>query len=237
MMRWLLVGQDILLFLLPAFIVARIKSPQPLEWLHLKTGCKWQTLLLAVALMLVAQPSINLIAWANEQLTLPSSLAPWEEWMKQMEEANAATVAQLLGESGIGALLANLAVVALMAALSEEVLFRGMIQGLFTSRTVHTGIWVTAILFSLMHLQFYGFVPRMLMGALFGYILVWTGSLWVPITMHFVNNALAVLLTDVVWLEHFGREETWWVGALSLIATIVLSVLLYRRTQVSETKP
>ena len=157
--------------------------------------------------------------------------------MKQMEEANAATVAQLLGESGIGALLANLAVVALMAALSEEVLFRGMIQGLFTSRTVHTGIWVTAILFSLMHLQFYGFVPRMLMGALFGYILVWTGSLWVPITMHFVNNALAVLLTDVVWLEHFGREETWWVGALSLIATIVLSVLLYRRTQVSETKP
>ena len=198
--------------------------------------------------MLVAQPAINLIAWVNEQLTLPASLAPWEEWMKQMEEANAATVAQLLGERGVGALLANLVVVALMAALSEEVLFRGMIQGLFSDQRVHTGVWVTAILFSLMHLQFYGFVPRMLMGALFGYVLVWTGSLWVPIVMHFVNNGLVVLLTSwfmpeqvegatdtKLWIETFGREGTWWVGVLSLIAVIGLSVLLYRRTHVSET--
>ena len=61
------------------------------------------------------------------------------------------------------------------------------------SEVSHVAIWVTAFIFSAIHVQFYGFVPRMLMGAMFGYVLAWTGSLWVPIVMHFVNNGIAVV--------------------------------------------
>ena len=240
-MRWLLVGQDVLLFIVPAFIVARIKSEQPLQWLHLRTGFRWQTVCIAILLMLCAQPGINLLAYLNEQLSLPSFLAPWEEWMKRMEEANAATVAQLLGDHSVGAFVANLLIIGLLAAMSEEILFRGMIQGLLSDRNIHVAVWVSAILFSLMHLQFYGFVPRMLMGALFGYVLVWTGSLWAPILMHFVNNALVVTLSTwltpistenaqptAMWIETIGRESTWWVGILSIVVSLILVRLLYR---------
>jgi hypothetical protein len=98
-------------------------------------------------------------------------------------------------------------------------------------------IWVTAIVFSAIHMQFYGFIPRMLMGAMFGYVFVWTGSLWVPVLMHFTNNCIAVLvyyLTDDGGqnsiADTFGSGDTWWIGALSLVAVGCLLWLLRRIT-------
>jgi hypothetical protein len=98
----------------------------------------------------------------------------------------------------------NLVLVAIIPAIGEELVFRGVLQKLFGEWTKNKfmGIWISAILFSAMHLQFYGFIPRMLLGALLGYSLLWTGSIWIPILGHFVNNAFAVLLT---YLEQRGK--------------------------------
>jgi membrane protease YdiL (CAAX protease family) len=92
-------------------------------------------------------------------------------------------------------LMLNLVMIALIPALGEELLFRGIIQRIFTdwSKNVHAGIWISAALFSAMHMQFYGFIPRLLLGVLLGYMLVWSGSLWLPILAHFFNNASAVI--------------------------------------------
>ena len=107
----------------------------------------------------------------------------------------------------------------------------------------HIAIWVTAIIFSAIHMQFYGFVPRMLMGAMFGYMFVWSGSLWIPIVMHFTNNGLAVLtyyieqsvgsnpLSDKNIADTIGAGDTWWLGVLSLMITSLGLLIFYRRTR------
>ncbi len=113
----------------------------------------------------------------------------------------------------------------------------------------HMAIWITAIIFSAIHMQFYGFIPRMLMGAMFGYVFVWTGSLWVPIVMHFTNNALAVVVYYITAnsqeliansqqltannqniADTIGAGDTWWLGVISLILTSLGLLIFYRRT-------
>jgi membrane protease YdiL (CAAX protease family) len=86
---------------------------------------------------------------------------------------------------------------AVIPALGEEFLFRGLIQKLFKdlSGNVHAGIILSAILFSAMHMQFYGFIPRFALGVMLGYMMYWSGSLWLPIIAHFINNFLAVITT------------------------------------------
>lgn len=104
-------------------------------------------------------------------------------------------------------------------------------------RVPHVAIWCSAILFSAIHMQFYGFVPRMLMGALFGYMLVWTGSLWVPILMHFTNNVMAVLVYyfvqragwDMEQMNAIGTNDTLWLGVASMVITIV-GIYAFRRS-------
>ena len=101
----------------------------------------------------------------------------------------------------------------------------------------HVAIWLTAVIFSAVHMQFSGFVPRMLMGALFVYMLVWTGSLWVPILLHFTNNAMAVILYFVAlrqgWnmdqIDAIGTGNTLWLGIASVVLTIV-GIYAFRRS-------
>lgn len=229
-LKWLQLIQTFALFILPALCAVWLWSPQPMAWLHLDRGFSWQTALWAIGIMLVAVPGINLLSHLNEQMTLPAFLAPLEAYMKA-READAKHVTELfLKADEIGTLLINIVLMALLPAVGEELTFRGVLQGLFSQKHRITAIWVTAAIFSFVHFQFYGFVPRMLMGALFGYVLLWTGSLWVPMLMHFTNNALAVLSYYIADLYHIESEtidslgygDTWWLGTLSLVAVVLM---------------
>lgn len=245
-MRWMLTGQDLLVLIVPAFLLAYWMSEQPLAYLHLNRGMSISTLVLAILTMLLAAPGINLLSYWNEQLALPQVLQPLEAWMKQLEEQNALTTERLLSVDGMGGLLANLALIGCGAALSEELTFRALLTRFFTprgsvSKVPHGAIWGVAVVFSLLHFQFYGFIPRMLMGALFGYALAWAGSLWVPILMHLTNNAMSVILYYIVDhredlamedLEGLGTGETLWLGLVSLVVTAGLIYCLRRSTTI-----
>jgi hypothetical protein len=134
----------------------------------------------------------------------------------------------------ISGLMFNIFMIAVLPALGEELMFRGVIQRIFTNWTknYHWGIWITAFLFSAMHLQFYGFLPRMMLGAMFGYLLVWTGTMWVPILAHFVNNTMGVMgyflinkgvITRDVEELGTGKEQL----PLAIFSVISVSYLLY----------
>ena len=262
-LKWIQLLQTISLFLLPSLILAYLCAKVPWNWLQLDNKVNWKVLLWAIGIMLVALPAINLMSHWNQQMVLPTWLSGVEEWMKAKEAEAEWLTKQFMSVTTISGLLVNLLLMAVLPALSEEITFRGVLQRLlspknsslnsqlsYTSsasdrsskgeiRTLnsHLSIWLTAIIFSAIHMQFYGFVPRMLMGALFGYMLVWTGSLWVPMLMHFVNNGMAVLLYFIANRAHWdmdkvdaiGTGNTLWLGIVSLVLTVV-GIYMFRRS-------
>ncbi len=243
-LKWLQFMQTIATFLLPSILGAWIWSEghKPFTWLRLTQTTHWSHYLLAIGIMLCAVPGINLLADLNSRIVLPESLGFIEQILKQQEEAAAALTEQFLQADNIGVLLLNIGLMALLPALAEEVSFRGTLQQILTQGKlkgqIHIAIWATAFIFSAIHMQFYGFVPRMLMGAMFGYIFVWTGTLWVPILMHFTNNGLAVMAYYLIGeneeskniADTFGAGDTWWVGVISLLITSLGLLIFYRRT-------
>ena len=238
-LKWLQFGQTVATFLLPPILCAWMwdEGHRPFNRLKLNKGADARLFGLAVLIMICAVPAINLLADLNSRVELPRSLDFIEQKMRAMEEAAAALTEQFLKANSIGVLLINIGLLALLPAVSEELSFRGTLQQILGNK--HLAIWLTAIIFSAIHMQFYGFIPRMLMGAMFGYIFVWTGSLWVPIVMHFTNNSLAVIayyLFDEIgengknYADTFGAGTTWYIGVLSLVITSLGLLIFYRRT-------
>lgn len=150
------------------------------------------------------------------------------QWAKPLEDqAEELTNAMLAMDGGVD-LFWNIILVALIPAICEEFAFRGVLQSQLAKafNNVHVGIWISAFLFSAIHFQFYGFIPRMLLGALFGYMLIWTGSMWAPMVAHFTNNALSVLTfyfyqSDPA-LESGAIEE----ASVEPLTLIIMTVLL-----------
>ena len=246
-LKWLQFMQTAATFLLPPVICAWIwdENHRPFEWLNLNTRAGWESVLIAMVIMFCAIPGINLLADLNSGIHLPKSLGFIEEILKSQEEAAAALTMRFLQADGMGDLLINIGLMALLPAIAEELSFRGTLQQIIDRRETgdggrkqHVAIWVTAFIFSAIHMQFYGFIPRMLLGAIFGYVFVWSGSLWVPITMHFVNNALAVIVYYLTadggdttnFADTIGAGETWYLGVLSLLITSLGLLIFYRRT-------
>ena len=240
-LKWIQLLQTISLFLLPSLILAYLCAKAPFSWLQLDNKVDWKVLLWAIGIMLVALPAINLMSHLNQQMVLPTWLSGVEEWMKNKEAEAEWLTKQFMSVTTISGLLVNLLLMAVLPALSEEITFRGVLQRLLNFQlstfNSHLAIWLTAIIFSAIHMQFYGFVPRMLMGALFGYMLVWTGSLWVPMLMHFVNNGMAVLLYfmanrahwDMDKVDAIGTGNSLWLGIVSLVLTMV-GIYMFRRS-------
>lgn len=150
-----------------------------------------------VALVVIGfMPFDGLIIEWNQNLHLPPTLASLEAWIRNQEKSLAGITKYLTTFNTTGQLVVALLVIAVIPAIGEEVLFRGVLQRNFSYWTGngHVGIWLAAVLFSAIHIQFLGFFPRMLLGALFGYLYAWSGNLWVPIGAHFVNNGFTVLM-------------------------------------------
>ncbi|NGM60996.1 CPBP family intramembrane metalloprotease [Sphingobacterium sp. SGG-5] len=141
-------------------------------------------------------PLMQLLAKWNASLSLPASMEVIERWMKTQEESMATLTEQVVMVDSISLLLLNIVVMAVLPAIAEEFYFRGSLMQIVRRavRNTHLTVWITAIVFSAIHLQFYGFFPRVVLGVFFGYMLVWTQNIWVPVLGHFVNNASVTVM-------------------------------------------
>ncbi|MFV0522355.1 MAG: lysostaphin resistance A-like protein [Mangrovibacterium sp.] len=195
LLRFLQVFQSIFVFGIPSFIMAYCYSEKPTEYLYLNAKPHLQGVIYCLLLFLFALPIVNLSGLLNEQLVLPHALSSLEQWMKTSEEFAQYVVQKMVDESATPTWI-NYIVIAVVPALVEELLFRGALQRIFIKWTasMHWGIWISAAVFSAIHMQFYGFLPRMLLGALFGYVVCCSGSLWISIGLHFINNSFALYL-------------------------------------------
>lgn len=226
MLRIAAVMQDMLLFVLPAVIVAVLLTRLPARFLAVDSRPRWRAVCLAALTMIVSIPAMNWVIEANASLPLPEGIAAS---LRQLEETAARTTEAMLGGTDIGSLVMNLLIIAVLAGFSEELFFRGMVQRLFVGCRWNAGvaIWVAAALFSAMHMQVFGFVPRLLLGAFFGYLLLWSGSLWLPIAMHVLNNTIYIIsrhCTGAADINVLGTGDT----ALSYIlvgASVALTAI------------
>ncbi|HOH95721.1 MAG TPA: CPBP family intramembrane metalloprotease [Candidatus Enterocola sp.] len=193
---------SISVFILGAVVCASLLDKHPFSYISANKSVKIPIYILAIFCLFFSVPLINFTTEINSQIHLPDALKELEDYLRSMEEASQNMTKLFLSGNGFKDYLFTIFLMALIPAVGEEFFFRGILQSYLKSLTNnnHAAIWLTAFIFSLIHFQFLGFIPRMLLGALLGYLLVWTGSIWVPIVAHFTNNALAV--TGYWLLQH-----------------------------------
>ena len=236
----MLTMQDILAFILPAVVTMAIIYRRPFHVMGLDRAPSWLAIAIVIVFYIISLPAMNWLVEMNKAMSLPSWMAGIEQAMRTAEDSAAEVTRQMLNINSVGQLILCVLVVGVMAGLSEEMLFRGaMLRTMQDSRLGnHAVVWITAILFSAFHMQFYGFVPRMLLGVWLGYLFVWTGSLWVPIIAHTLNNSTVVLMSYLsnkgVIPEGFGDNlglpaagSFPWLATCSLIASLALAISVH----------
>lgn len=172
-----------------------------------------------------------IIEW-NQGIVFPESLKGIEKWMKKSEESAGELTKFLTDFKNPAQFVVAMIVVAVLAGISEELLFRGVLQNI-TLRAfgnLHFAIWFAAFVFSFIHMQFYGFFPRMLLGALFGYLYYWTKNIWVPIFAHFVNNGFTLLMAYLYSTKavEINIEDTKSVPLTMALGSLLLTALILR---------
>lgn len=223
------------LFIFPPLLFAWLDGGNVFPYLRLNRRPNLQIALLSIVLVFAVLPLVHWSATVNEMLVLPEWLKSVETWMKQSEENASRITEAFLNVNSISGFVLNLVMIAVLPAIGEELLFRGVVQKLMHQwfRNVHVAIVVTAVIFSALHLQFYGFLPRTLLGIMFGYLFVITGSLWVPVLAHFINNGAAVVaaflfrqeLLESDYQEVGKVNDPEWV-VVSLIVVIIIFLVI-----------
>ena len=228
--------QNIGMFIIPAVITARIFKPgRTLQVMQIDRLPGVAHIGMMLLIYLVSMPAMSAIVQWNEGWQLPEALS----WMRDMEEAAKQATEQLMNISSIGQLITVILIVGVLTGIGEEFLFRGSLQRLMIERNIniHAAVWLTAFIFSAIHMQAFGLVPRMLLGALFGYMAVWSGSLWLAVLAHALNNSLTTLV-----YYYPSLETTPWIGTepntisiiISLVATLALMLVYYKWVRIKD---
>ena len=193
-------------FLVPTILFAFLDGRKIWSYLRLNVRPLFITAVLSILAIFAAVPLINFLSDWNAQMSLPTSLKNIETWMREAEDQAAVVTANFLNVTTPGGLMINLLMIGVIPAIGEEFLFRGVLQKLFHqwTKNIHVSVILAAFLFSAIHIQFYGFIPRFMMGIMLGYVFVWSGSLWVPILIHFANNSAAVIVS---YLQATGSAD------------------------------
>lgn len=151
-----------------------------------------------------------IIEW-NMNIEFPEFMKGFGEWARSMEDRMMELTALLSSYDSFGEMLIALVIIGIFPAIGEELVFRGLLQNKLQTATknAHLAIWISAIIFGAFHMQFFGVVPRILLGALFGYIYLYSGNIWYPILAHFVNNGLAVIIMYIgpKYIDDFDATE------------------------------
>lgn len=237
LMKYIQLISQLGFFILPALLFSFLVKKDILSFLKIDRTPSIFLSFISLLIIISAVPLSDWLIYQNNLITLPESLSGLELWMRNAEEKAAAMTNIFLQMDSWTDYLANLLMIGLFAALGEELLLRGVLQPIFIkiTKNAHAGIWIAAFIFSFIHFQFYGFFARLFMGAILGYLFYYTNNLWVPIIIHFFNNAAAVSYVyitntplDSTNLSQMELEENGNIYAI-ISAFLVLIGLYYLR--------
>lgn len=223
------ISSQILTFVLPPILYAYFFKEKPMKYLGFNSIPLWS--LLGVALVLTIMPLNSVLAEWNSHIKLPESMAALDEIIKELSKLMQETLEKMVNVDNISGLIINLIMIAGLAAFGEELLFRSLLQSFLVKKckNAHIGILITSIIFSLIHFDIYGFLPRLVLGLILGYMFYYSKSIWVPMIMHFTNNGIVVVLYYLnnigainIDVESFGET-----GIFPLILSILATIAIF----------
>ncbi len=226
--------QSVFAVALPSCLIVALTNNKPAQYLKVVGSSRLiYKLLLGFFVFLFSYIFTSFLSQLNKGMILPESMKGIEDMIRSMEDAAMGTTNLLLSGKTFGSLLLNLIVVAGFAAISEELFFRGALQQFIQEKykNGHIAVWFTAIVFSVVHFQFYGFLPRLFLGAILGYLFLYTKNLWAPILLHFLNNATVIILNffweDTEWYDNIEEISITPAFAVLAIVSLGLTIMLF----------
>ncbi len=230
-------------FLLPSLLFAYCQDRQWFNYnlanRHAPQSMVNMVLILSVTLL----PVVGLLSSFNQHI-MPQEGAV-ADFMRNLEDAADQILGLVTSQRSSWDLICNILIFAVLAGICEEFFFQGALQPLLTnwSKNPHIGILLTALIFSALHFQFYGFIPRFLLGIYLGYLFYWSKSLWLPILAHVLHNALSLIIDytlqgrgiDTDSLQYTDVRGSIPVAATCALVSAMAIVFLWRTYRDGET--
>ncbi|MEO6637508.1 MAG: type II CAAX endopeptidase family protein, partial [Ginsengibacter sp.] len=215
------------MFFIPVYIFALICYRKPAKFLGFNTNINYKQVVIVIGILLLTFPLSAALAELNELIPIPQS---WAVKFKAMEDARALQEAALININSFTKYLVSLFIIALLPGLFEEVCFRAGLQNIFVRwfKGPWVAILLTSILFSIIHISYYGFLVRFALGGILGFIFYYSGSLWLSVLFHFLYNGLQVTALYVVTLsgkkapKDIEQNFPLWAGVIALFVIIYL---------------
>ena len=178
-----------------AVLVALIIRANPKDYLLLNKPLNIKWFILSTLFIFISIPLMGPLLELNGKIDFESISPQLYEWLHTQELANNTAYESMIGEKNLWSFLTSILFMALMPALAEELFFRGFLMNVLNGifKNMHIAIFATAILFSLLHMQFLKALPMFFLAIVFGYAVFWTRSIWTSIIAHFINNTIAVI--------------------------------------------
>jgi membrane protease YdiL (CAAX protease family) len=223
------------IFIAPVFF-SYVVVKEPGDYLKAGSRFSWMLLLVTFFIMFISSPLMELLSNINQKMVLPPFLSGVENWMKASEASAQKLTVAILKMDTVADMLKNLFLVGLLTAVAEEFMFRGVLQTILQrwTKNTHAAIWIGAALFSAFHMEFYGFLPRMFLGGLFGYLVAWSGSIWPAVWAHFLNNGTAVVVTYLynrkqIKVSPDDQHLFSYMGYIFSLIIIIILLLVYKK--------
>ena len=243
--------QNVLVFMAPVVILAlmcKATEKRPVaQSLWMAKAPSFKSIALVVLVYIVALPAMNWLVDWNSGLHLPQWMRGLENFLREMEDSAQGVTSDMLMTKTWSGMLLRFLLIGVLTGMGEELFFRaGMLGSMHFSRVQrHVAVWTVAFIFSAIHMQFFGFVPRLLLGAWFGYVMLWSGEVWTPIIAHSLNNGLVVVFTFLYqnkyindnMLETLGvpeKGEMPWLAIGSVLVTALVIWLFMRKKNNQE---
>jgi len=244
LVKFFQIFQSVGVFIIPSFILAFIFHGNYWEYLKLKNSPHVLYIILAMLSIIISIPIVNYFSYLNSNIDLPDFMRILEDKIIDMENEANYLMESFLDTLTIRGFFLNIIMICILPAIGEELLFRGIFQRLFIewTKNIHIGILLGAFLFSFIHFQFFGFLPRLLLGIYFGYLFIWSRTIWLPVIAHFTNNAFAVVYYYISGsnignseIENLGTSEgdfIFLVLSIFLSFTLIFSIYIVTRSKV-----
>ncbi len=242
-LQFAIISQHLSLFILPGIILmARLKNPEQTGYPEISKPV-FNDVRSTVILTLCLFPILGIIAGFNSSLEFPEWLSGLGKWITGKEDNVERYIEIVLSDKRAVLIFVNFVMITFLPAIGEELIFRGILQRIFIRifRSGYSGVIITAFLFSAVHFQFLGFLPRFVLGLVCGLLFLWSGKLWLPVIVHFTNNAVALIflyLKDSETSANPDINSVWTQLGFLIIMLIPVIVLLngFRQRAVTEGK-